>query len=124
MCADFHASFCRYCKHIFYFQVYIITFLDGVDYISLARNTIALTMNPLARGIEELLPSRISSTYLSFLLIRTSLILSSLLVAFLIPFFGRWPFLTHQINTRPSLSPLLVFAINCRHRDVSYRLPL
>ncbi|XP_041997769.1 amino acid transporter AVT1A-like [Salvia splendens] len=49
---------------------------------------IALTMNPLARGIEELLPSRISNTYLCFLLIRTSLILSSLLVAFLIPFFG------------------------------------
>lgn len=48
-------------------------------------------MNPLARGIEELLPSRISSSYLCFLVIRTLLILSSLVVAFLVPFFGRWP---------------------------------
>ncbi|XP_057770409.1 amino acid transporter AVT1A-like isoform X1 [Salvia miltiorrhiza] len=56
--------------------------------VSTESNKIALTMNPLARGIEELLPSSISNTYLCFLLIRTSLILSSLLVAFLIPFFG------------------------------------
>ncbi|KAH6772195.1 Transmembrane amino acid transporter family protein [Perilla frutescens var. hirtella] len=53
-----------------------------------SKNKIALTMNPLARGIEELLPTRVSSTYLCFLLIRTALVLSSLLVAFLIPFFG------------------------------------
>lgn len=49
---------------------------------------IALTMNPLARGIEELLPSRLSNSYFCFLLIRTMLISSSLVVAFLIPFFG------------------------------------
>ncbi|CAN7007692.1 unnamed protein product [Brassica rapa subsp. trilocularis] len=45
-------------------------------------------MNPLARGIEELLPERISENIWCFLLLRTALVASSVCSAFLIPFFG------------------------------------
>ncbi|KAF8089177.1 hypothetical protein N665_0514s0007 [Sinapis alba] len=48
----------------------------------------ALLMNPLARGIEELLPERISENIWCFLLLRTVLVASSVCSAFLIPFFG------------------------------------
>ncbi|XP_070021468.1 amino acid transporter AVT1A isoform X3 [Nicotiana sylvestris] len=48
----------------------------------------ALLMNPLGRSIEELLPPRISSSFLCFILLRTVLVFSTLCVAFLIPFFG------------------------------------
>ncbi|XP_038906123.1 amino acid transporter AVT1A isoform X2 [Benincasa hispida] len=48
----------------------------------------ALLMNPLARSIEELLPSRISNSYMCFILLRTALVASSVCVAFLLPFFG------------------------------------
>ncbi|CAI9099620.1 OLC1v1036470C1 [Oldenlandia corymbosa var. corymbosa] len=48
----------------------------------------ALLMNPLARSIEELLPRGLSEKYWVFILIRTALVLSSLCVAFLLPFFG------------------------------------
>ena len=46
-------------------------------------------MNPLARGIEELLPERISENIWCFLLLRTALVASSVCSAFLIPFFGK-----------------------------------
>ncbi|KAI7998753.1 Amino acid transporter AVT1A [Camellia lanceoleosa] len=45
-------------------------------------------MNPLARSIEELLPVRISSTFWCFILLRTTLVIFSIIVAFLIPFFS------------------------------------
>ncbi|XP_022147778.1 amino acid transporter AVT1A-like isoform X2 [Momordica charantia] len=48
----------------------------------------ALLMNPLARSIEELLPTRISDSYWCFILLRTTLVASSVFVAFLLPFFG------------------------------------
>ncbi|KAF5941001.1 hypothetical protein HYC85_022168 [Camellia sinensis] len=48
----------------------------------------ALLMNPLARSIEELLPARISSTFWCFILLRTALVISSVIVAFLVPFFS------------------------------------
>ncbi|XP_057450284.1 amino acid transporter AVT1A-like [Lotus japonicus] len=48
----------------------------------------ALLMNPLARSLEELLPDRISSTYWCFILLRTTLVASTVCAAFLIPFFG------------------------------------
>ncbi|KAG8372099.1 hypothetical protein BUALT_Bualt12G0031300 [Buddleja alternifolia] len=51
-------------------------------------HTYALLMNPLARSIEELLPASLSNSYSCFVLIRTALVISSLCVAFLIPFFG------------------------------------
>ncbi|KAG6690952.1 hypothetical protein I3843_10G039700 [Carya illinoinensis] len=48
----------------------------------------ALLMNPLARSIEELLPVRVSSNVCCFVLLRTALVISSVCVAFLLPFFG------------------------------------
>ncbi|XP_023539400.1 amino acid transporter AVT1A-like isoform X1 [Cucurbita pepo subsp. pepo] len=48
----------------------------------------ALLMNPLARSIEELLPRRISNSFWCFILLRTALVVSSVCVAFLLPFFG------------------------------------
>lgn len=48
----------------------------------------ALLMNPLARGIEELLPAGMSNSYWCFILLRTALVFSSVCAAFLLPFFG------------------------------------
>ncbi|XP_073222893.1 amino acid transporter AVT1A-like [Cicer arietinum] len=48
----------------------------------------ALMMNPLARGVEELLPDSITSTNWCFILLRTALVISTVGAAFLIPFFG------------------------------------
>ncbi|XP_047952064.1 amino acid transporter AVT1A [Salvia hispanica] len=48
----------------------------------------ALLMNPLARGIEELLPPRISDSYWFYILLRTVLVLSTVCFAFVLPFFG------------------------------------
>ncbi|KAL1351157.1 hypothetical protein AAHE18_06G076800 [Arachis hypogaea] len=59
-----------------------------ISKFSLILNKYALTMNPLARSLEELLPHRISSTTWCFMLLRTMLVLATLLAAFLIPFFG------------------------------------
>ncbi|XP_051148367.1 amino acid transporter AVT1A-like [Andrographis paniculata] len=48
----------------------------------------SLLMNPLARSLEELLPSHLANNYSCFVLIRVALVASSVLVAFVIPFFG------------------------------------
>lgn len=48
----------------------------------------ALLMNPLARSIEELLPVGVSSSIWCYILLRTTLVISSVCVAFLLPFFG------------------------------------
>lgn len=48
----------------------------------------ALLINPLARGIEEVLPPRIANSSWCFMLLRTALVISTLGVAFLVPFFG------------------------------------
>ncbi|XP_030519983.1 amino acid transporter AVT1A [Rhodamnia argentea] len=48
----------------------------------------ALLMNPLARSIEELLPAGISDNFLCYILLRTTLVISSVCVAFILPFFG------------------------------------
>ncbi|KAJ4845670.1 hypothetical protein Tsubulata_003557 [Turnera subulata] len=47
-----------------------------------------LLMMPLARGLEGLLPQQISNTYTCFVLLRTILVASTVLVALLLPFFG------------------------------------
>ncbi|KAG6430981.1 hypothetical protein SASPL_109056 [Salvia splendens] len=52
------------------------------------NGTYALLMNPLARGIEELLPPRISDSYWFYILLRTVLVLSTVCFAFVLPFFG------------------------------------
>lgn len=48
----------------------------------------ALLMNPLARCIEELVPSEISSSSWFYILLRTLLVVSTVCFAFVIPFFG------------------------------------
>uniref|UniRef100_A0A7C9E6V5 Amino acid transporter transmembrane domain-containing protein n=1 Tax=Opuntia streptacantha TaxID=393608 RepID=A0A7C9E6V5_OPUST len=48
----------------------------------------ALLLNPLARGIEEVLPPRIANSIWCFMFLRTALVISTLGVAFLVPFFG------------------------------------
>lgn len=48
----------------------------------------ALLMNPLARSLEELLPAGISDNFLCYILLRTTLVISSVCVAFLLPYFG------------------------------------
>ncbi|KAL9232646.1 hypothetical protein vseg_007730 [Gypsophila vaccaria] len=47
-----------------------------------------LLLNPLARGIEEALPPHIANSNWCFYVLRASLVISSLCVAFLVPFFG------------------------------------
>jgi len=48
----------------------------------------ALLMNPLATAIEELLPAKIANSYWCFIILRTTLVASSICVAFALPFFG------------------------------------
>ncbi|PIA58898.1 hypothetical protein AQUCO_00400032v1 [Aquilegia coerulea] len=48
----------------------------------------ALLMNPLARGLEELLPIRTANSLWCFILLRTGLVISTVCVAFVLPFFG------------------------------------
>ncbi|KAJ4845674.1 hypothetical protein Tsubulata_003565 [Turnera subulata] len=47
-----------------------------------------LLIIPLARGLEGLLPPEVSNTYGCFILLRTTLVVSTVLVALLFPFFG------------------------------------
>ncbi|KAB1222194.1 Vacuolar amino acid transporter 1 [Morella rubra] len=80
-----------------------ILFIDGIEcrvvslsfstsitliFFPLTLNKYALLMNPLARSIEELLPVRITNSVWCFVLLRTALVVSSVCVAFLLPFFG------------------------------------
>ncbi|XP_028761508.1 amino acid transporter AVT1A-like [Neltuma alba] len=55
---------------------------------SLMMTKYALLMNPLARSVEELLPTEVSNSKWCFVILRTSLVISTVCVAFLIPFFG------------------------------------
>ncbi|KAM3283030.1 hypothetical protein CQW23_27714 [Capsicum baccatum] len=48
----------------------------------------ALTMAPVAMSLEELIPSNHAKSYMYSILIRTALVMSTLLVALKIPFFG------------------------------------
>ncbi|KAK9290279.1 hypothetical protein L1049_008446 [Liquidambar formosana] len=45
-------------------------------------------MNPLARSIEEVLPVGVSSSFWCFILLRAALVISTVCIAFLLPFFG------------------------------------
>lgn len=60
-------------------------------WISLILSKYALLMNPLARSIEELLPWRISNSFWFYILLRTSLVASTVCIAFILPFFGMFP---------------------------------
>ncbi|CAL9092640.1 unnamed protein product [Musa textilis] len=48
----------------------------------------ALTLTPLALSLEELLPANSSNSHLYAIMIRTTLVLSTLIVALSVPFFG------------------------------------
>ncbi|XP_077221664.1 transmembrane amino acid transporter family protein [Tasmannia lanceolata] len=48
----------------------------------------ALTMNPVALSLEELIPSNHMKSHLYAILIRTALVISTLVVALLVPYFG------------------------------------
>lgn len=79
-------------------------------------------MNPLAKAIEELLPTKLSDTYWCFLLIRMALVSSNLLVAFLVPFFGKW-------NKHGSCTSIVhvssnLTSLHCRNYNVSNGFPL
>ncbi|KAG6389756.1 hypothetical protein SASPL_151229 [Salvia splendens] len=51
-------------------------------------NTYALTMAPVAMSLEELIPSTNAQSHMYSLIIRTLLVISTLLVGLSIPFFG------------------------------------
>lgn len=70
---------------------------------SLTWNTYALLLNPLARGIEELLPAQIARSNWCFFVLRTSLVISTLCVAFTVPFFGMYIFWYLKSRSRWSL---------------------
>lgn len=68
-----------------------------IKFASLTLLKYALLMNPLARSIEELLPPRIANSYACFILLRTALVVSSVCVAFLLPFFGNYVFFKFSV---------------------------
>lgn len=49
----------------------------------------ALTLTPVALSLEELMPSGQHQTYIVSIVIRTVLVISTLVVALTIPFFGK-----------------------------------
>ncbi|WJX17443.1 Amino acid transporter avt1c, variant 2 [Trifolium repens] len=55
---------------------------------SLIRSTYALSLTPVAMSVEELIPPTNSKFKLYSILIRTALVISTLLVGLSVPFFG------------------------------------
>ncbi|KAK3034125.1 hypothetical protein RJ639_034477 [Escallonia herrerae] len=51
-------------------------------------STYALTISPVAMSLEELIPSDHGKSHMYSILIRTALVISTLLVALVVPFFG------------------------------------
>ncbi|THG06829.1 hypothetical protein TEA_001978 [Camellia sinensis var. sinensis] len=60
----------------------------NVPLFSLITSTYALTMTPVALCLEELIPSSHLKSYMYCILIRTALVISTLVVALSVPFFG------------------------------------
>lgn len=58
------------------------------DCVSLIRTTYALTISPVAMSLEELIPSSHLKSHIYAIIIRTTLVVSTLLVGLAIPFFG------------------------------------
>ncbi|KAI4373046.1 hypothetical protein MLD38_011215 [Melastoma candidum] len=50
--------------------------------------TYALTMTPVAMSLEELIPSTLGKSYAYSILVRTALVISTLVVGLSVPFFG------------------------------------
>lgn len=72
----------------FLFNFYLFYFFKRENF-SLIRATYALTMSPVAMSLEELIPSNHSKSYVYAILIRTALVISTLLVGLTVPFFGK-----------------------------------
>ncbi|KAK7406146.1 hypothetical protein VNO78_07766 [Psophocarpus tetragonolobus] len=85
---------------------------------SLIISKYALLLNPLARSLEELLPDRISSTYRCFIILRTTLVVSTVCAAFLIPFFG---FVMALIGSLFSILVSVIFPSVCFMKIVGKR---
>lgn len=49
----------------------------------------ALTLTPVTMSLEELLPLAMRESYTASIVIRTMLVLSTLVVALTVPFFGK-----------------------------------
>ncbi|KAL9268016.1 Amino acid transporter AVT1A-like protein [Drosera capensis] len=64
-------------------------------------------MNPLARSIEELLPVRFANSLSCFIMLRTVLVMSTVCIAFLIPFFSKYCFSDMNSNIVKSQSTLM-----------------
>lgn len=56
---------------------------------SLITTTYALIISPVAMSLEELIPSYYLKSHMYPILIRTALVISTLLVGLNIPFFGK-----------------------------------
>lgn len=103
-----------------------ICFFISLLVCSLKLCKYALLMNPLARSIEELLPVRISSSLWFHILLRTALVVSTVCVAFILPFFGiprkSLPTLNNTNSNQPSFSSVvdLVPVPFCRSCDGSH----
>ncbi|KAJ8770454.1 hypothetical protein K2173_017945 [Erythroxylum novogranatense] len=59
-----------------------------ISFGSLTTNKYALLVTPFVRGIEELLPVRVANSFWCFVLLRIAVVMSTVCVAFLLPFFG------------------------------------
>lgn len=57
----------------------------------------AITLTPVAFGIEEFLPSPQLRTYVVSLLIRTLLVFSTLVIALAVPYFGTYFHITFAL---------------------------
>ncbi|KAK6933407.1 Amino acid transporter, transmembrane domain, partial [Dillenia turbinata] len=57
-------------------------------YFPLIRNTYAITLTPVALCLEELIPPNRRESHMYAILIRTALVISTLLVGLSVPFFG------------------------------------
>lgn len=55
------------------------------------ESTYALTISPVAMSLEELIPSTHLKSHMYAILIRTALVISTLIVGLTIPFFGKCP---------------------------------
>lgn len=63
-------------------------------------------MSPVAMSLEELIPSNQSKSHMYAILIRTALVISTLLVGLTVPFFGKF---SHSILIVMMLGPLFPF---------------
>ncbi|XP_002993770.2 amino acid transporter AVT1B [Selaginella moellendorffii] len=80
----------------------------------------ALTITPVALSLEELLPTQVSKNHFASVLIRTSLVTSTLFVALMIPFFG---FVMAFIGSFLSLTGSLILPSACYLSISGRRIP-